>query len=165
LRSTKEVIVKSILDSIKQYSQKEKKEIISLLTQKISTIEEMLVPISAFNKKLSCFETIIKFLKQETKLNFKQIAKLLNRKSNTIWTTYSNAQKKYPESLDVSDYSCSIPISIFSNRKFSVLELIVSHMKENYDLSIKEISQLLNRNYQTIRTSYLRYKIKAKKKR
>ncbi|MBW3014389.1 hypothetical protein KY335_04075 [Candidatus Woesearchaeota archaeon] len=158
------MIVRNILDSIRSYSAKDKKEvaeIMSLLLKELSIKpKEFAIPISAFRAKLSGLEIVVKFLKEESKLSFKKIAQLLNRKPNTIWTTYRNAAKKYPQTLDISDYSYSIPASILKDRKFSVLELIVAHLKDNYELSINEIATLLNRNYQTIRTVYSRYKTK-----
>lgn len=165
MKVSKEVIVRDILDSIRAYSKKDQKEILSLLLGKVSAEAETFdIPVSAFRARLSGLETVVKFLREESKLGFKRIAGLLNRKSNTVWTTYSNAIKKYPQKLDTSDYSHSIPISIFKDRKYSILELIVMHLKEHCDLNIKEIASLLNRNYQTIRTAYSRYKTKRGKK-
>lgn len=165
MKVSKEVIVRDILDSIRAYSKKDQKEILSLLLKEVSAETKTFdIPISAFRSKLSGLEIVVKFLKEESKLSFKRIAGLLNRKPNTIWTTYNNAIRKYPQKLDTSDYSCSIPASVFRDRKYSILELIVAHLKEHYDLSIKEIAGLLGRNYQTIRTAYSRYRTKRGRK-
>jgi hypothetical protein len=50
--------------------------------------------------------------------------------------------------------SPSIPISLFSNKKLGVLEVIVKVLKENYLLNYSRIAYLLNRDVRTIWTVY-----------
>ena len=58
-------------------------------------MNEQLIPVSIFRKeKLSPFEAIVKYLKEEKKLNYHQIGALLNRDERNIWTVYSRARKK-----------------------------------------------------------------------
>ncbi|MBI2109821.1 sigma-70 region 4 domain-containing protein [Candidatus Woesearchaeota archaeon] len=57
----------------------------------------------------------------------------------------------------------NIPSSIFKDRRLKVLEVLVEYMKENLNLSYKEIAVLLNRNERTIWTVYNRAKKKLKK--
>ncbi len=53
------------------------------------------IPVSVFKEsKLSPFETIVKYLKEEKKLNYHQIGILLNRDERNIWTVYNRAKKK-----------------------------------------------------------------------
>lgn len=54
----------------------------------------------------------------------------------------------------------SIPLTILSDRKLSVLEHVTAYLKEHHDLSYKEISTLLNRDQRTIWTTYQRSKKK-----
>lgn len=56
----------------------------------------------------------------------------------------------------------NIPSSIFKDRRLKVLEAIVEYMKENLNLSYKEIAVLLNRNERTIWTVYNRVRKKLK---
>jgi DNA-directed RNA polymerase specialized sigma24 family protein len=58
-------------------------------------MEEVLIPISVFKKpKLTPFEAMVKYLKEEKNLNYRQIGNLLNRDERNIWTVYSRAKKK-----------------------------------------------------------------------
>ena len=77
------------------------------------------IPISCFQAPISCLEIIIKYLKENKKSQFKDIATTLNRKITTVYTTYSNSKKKYKKQLDISNKSILIPIDIFENRKYS----------------------------------------------
>ena len=57
--------------------------------------EEISIPLSIFsNRKLGPLEAISKYLKDDAKLKFSEIAKLLNRNQKTIWVSYHNAKKK-----------------------------------------------------------------------
>ena len=114
----------------------------------------MFLPISIFNKRLSSLETIVKYMKDNLKMHFNEIAKALNRKPSTIRTTYTNANKKFSWKLDVSDTTVVIPVDIFKDRSRSVLKSIVVYMKDELKLSFKKIAELLKRNYKTIWTVY-----------
>lgn len=134
-------------------------QIIELFGKKV--LKKDLLPISIFdNKELSCLETIVKYLKEEFNLRFHEIALLLNRNDRTIWTTYNNAIKKRKEKLPVKESKFFIPTAIFKNRKFSVLESIVSYLKDKFNLRYSEISILLNRDERNIWTVYSRAKKK-----
>jgi len=117
------------------------------------------IPLSIFNKKLSSLESIVKYLKENGNLNYKNIALLLNRNYNPIRITYKNSKNKLRKDLDVSSKQ-SIPINIFSNKKFSILENLVSYLKDSLKFSYHEIAIILNRDDRTIWTIYSRYKNK-----
>tara|TARA_Y100000310_G_scaffold287052_1_gene311702 strand:+ start:51 stop:548 length:498 start_codon:yes stop_codon:yes gene_type:complete len=62
------------------------------ITPKIS---KYYLPISILkNKKLSVLETIIVYLKDNLKLSFSEISKVMKRNYRTIWTVYQRANKK-----------------------------------------------------------------------
>jgi len=46
------------------------------------------------DRSLSVLENIVLYLKEELKLTYSQMAKLLSRDARTIWTVYSRAKKK-----------------------------------------------------------------------
>ncbi len=46
------------------------------------------------NRKFSCLEALVKYLKEKKGLTYAQIARLLNRDDRTIWTVYNRAKKK-----------------------------------------------------------------------
>ena len=140
--------------SIKHLKHKFNSEQISELFGKKIT-KDFLLPVSIFNnEELGCLETIVKYLKEELGLKFHEIALLLNRNDRTIWATYNIACKKRKEKLPAKGSKFFIPVSIFKDRKFSVLELIVSYLKDNFNLRYSEIAILLNRDERNIWTVY-----------
>ncbi|PIZ52555.1 hypothetical protein COY26_04390 [Candidatus Woesearchaeota archaeon CG_4_10_14_0_2_um_filter_33_10] len=149
---------KEILFSrLKSLSKPEKIEIISFLTEQL---KENVLPVFIFkNNSLSALETIVKYLKEEHNLSYAEISRLLNRSSKTIWITYQRAKKKMPKKLKGKSDNF-IPARIFQNRKFSVLENLVSYLKQEQGISYKEIAKLINRNYRTVLTVYRRFRKK-----
>ena len=120
-----------------------------------------LLPSSIFdNEELSCLETIVKHLRENFKLRYHEIALMLNRNDRTIWATYNNASKKRKEKLPVKESKFLIPISIFKNRKLSVLEALVSYLKDKFNLRYSQIAVLLARDERNIWTVYHRSKKK-----
>ena len=57
-----------------------------------------------------------------------------------------------------------IPLSIFQNKKLSALEAIVKYMKEELNLRIVEIAEMISRNNRTIWATYNNSKEKMKEK-
>jgi len=118
------------------------------------------IPLSAFsNSKLSALEIIVKYLKENKNKKYSEIARLLNRDDRTIWSTYNNAKKKQTGPLSIKKKQpkdqISIPVSIFSSRKTSVLESLVIYLK-NLNYTFSQIAKFLKKDYQTIYTSYRR---------
>ena len=125
---------------------------------KVEVKEEVKVPISVFkNDYLSGVETIVKYLRENLLLSFKQIASLTNRNNVALAVSYRNAKKKLEDKFVVEEISpYSIPVSILQDRNLSVLENIVSYLKDSFDLAYHKIAVLLNRNDRTIWTVYQR---------
>lgn len=114
-----------------------------------------LLPISIFgNEELGCLETIVKYLKDEFNLRFHDIAMILNRNDRTIWATYKSACRKRKQKLIAKESKFFVPVSIFADRKLSVLEAIISYLKDNYNLRYSEIAVLLNRDERNIWAVY-----------
>ena len=148
-------------DLIKTLQNLQKKEQVSAeqIKEVIKEQKELALPISIFVKELSALESICKFLKENGKLNYHQIAELLHRDDRTIWTTYKHAYEKRKEEL-LEKNGLSIPVKIFAKRKLSVLETLVKYLKEEHELNYREIGELLHRNEKTIWTVYQRGKKK-----
>ena len=136
-------------------------EILNLIEKK-PVSKEILIPISIFEAKLSPLEAVCRYLKEELDLGYTKIALLLNRDSRTIWTTYNNAAKKRKEKLSVKESKFSIPVSVLKDRKFSVFEILVAYLKDNFNLHYSEIAVLLARDERNIWTVYARAKKKKK---
>jgi len=115
------------------------------------------VPISVFRASLSSFEIIVRYLKDEQHKSVNEVARLLKRATPTIYETYRNSKKKHPEALDTSDTSILIPFDLISQRDYSVLEHIVSYLREQQHLPLVKIAELLHRSPSTIKTTYWRW--------
>lgn len=126
--------------------------------------KEILIPCEIFNEKLSGLEIICKYLKENLNLATKEISSLLNRDEKTIWQAYDSSKKKYPDKIITEFSKYYLPISIFVNRDYAILESIVKYLRENYNLSYHEIAVLLKRNDRTIWTVYQRSLKKNSKK-
>ena len=142
------------------------KEIIELVNKllKVEIKEEVKVPISVFkNEHLGSLETIVKYLRENLLLSFKQIASLTNRNEIALAVSYRNAKKKLEAKFVVDEISpYHIPVSILQDRDTSVLENIVSYLKDTFGLAYHKIALLLNRDDRTIWTVYQRAKKKKK---
>lgn len=122
--------------------------------------KEVNIPIGIFsNDVLSSLEAIVKYLKEDLKLKFSKIAKLLNRSNKTIWTTYHNSLKKMPSPFGLVISNIMIPVSAFANRSFSTLESLVGFIKD-LDYSNHEVALMLHLDDRTIWTVYDRVKKK-----
>lgn len=151
------------ISKIKSLSRTEKLNLISILKREVEQPSEPELPISIFKYDLSALRTIVKYLKENLSLENQKIADLLNRDYKTICSTYNEAKKEMPKPLKIEESQLFIPLSIFTNRKFSVLESLVSYLKETHGLKYKEIAKLLNLNYKTITTVANRASKKRKK--
>jgi hypothetical protein len=134
-------------------------EILQLLREKQKP--SIAIPISIFqNDALSSLEVVTKYLKEELKLRFCEIAFLLNRDDRTIWDAYNSSQQKMKEPLPVESSQYAIPLTVFQNRNLAVLETITTYLKEECNLRYCQIARLLNRDDRTIWTVYKRAKQK-----
>lgn len=135
---------------------KEEKEIIFNKLAK-----ENSVPLSIFKSEVSGLGAIVLYLKDVDKKNPKEIAELLNRKVPTIYSTYNKVKNKKIK-LDLKS-KIDVPLSVFSDRKFSVLESLVFYLKDQRHLSLVEISKLIGKSQSTVKTVYWRYNKKCQK--
>ncbi len=163
-----EAIEKRLLDTLNYLKEQgfTPQEIIELVNKilKVPVKEEVKVPISVFkNDYLSSLENIVKYLRENLLLSFKQIASLTNRNPIALAVTYRNAKKKLAEKFVVTEISpYSIPVSILQDRNISVLENVVAYLKDTFGLTYHKIAVLLNRDDRTIWTVYQRAKKKKK---
>ena len=68
--------------------------------------EEIFIPSSIFNKKLSSLEAISKYLYENKNLSLKKISELLNRSNRYIWNAYNKSKKKFSKKLIVNLLMC-----------------------------------------------------------
>lgn len=143
---------KTIFQEFKEKLNLSSKQLLNLLEK------ENLIPTSIFSTKLAPLEALTKYLKENFNFNFSKIARLLNRDQRTIWSAYQSSKNKKIKLKIKSEIL--IPISIFSNRKFSILESITTHLKKEFNYTFHKIAVLLNRDDRTIWTCYSRAKKK-----
>jgi len=128
--------------------------------KEIQAEEQDVVPVVVFNKKLSPLETVVKFLKENKRMSLTKISEKLKRSAKTVWQAYSNSKKKLLSEFE-EDYSKhKVPIKKLGNRRYSILEIIVSYLKEHYGLNYNQIAGLLKRDQRTVWTVYNRAKKK-----
>lgn len=106
------------------------------------------------NRKLGSLEIVVKFMKENLSLSFSEISSIIKRDQRTIWTTYHKAISKHKDKFSSKKEKYFVPFEIFSDRKLGPLEAVVLHLKDNLNLSFKQIAEILNRDYNTIWLSY-----------
>jgi hypothetical protein len=112
------------------------------------------IPLSAFAAPLGILETIVKYLKENLDLPFHTIADILNRDDRTIWAAYNSTKRKHAERLSTSEEQNYVPVTIFVDRHLGPLEAITFYLRNHVNLSYKEISVILHRDYCAIWLSY-----------
>ena len=122
----------------------------------------LLIPISIFSTNLAPSEALIKYLKETHDINYHEISTLINRNERGVWASYQRALKKMPSKFQISD-TIFVPVSIFSDNKFSILECLISYLKDVKQMKNSKIAILLNKNPSNIWTIYNRRKMKEKK--
>ena len=121
---------------------------------------EDVIPVCIFDKRISCFEAIVKYLRDNKSLSLNDIASLINRSKSTVATTYANAKRKMSIRFDVKSSEHDLPISILADRKFSVNEVLIKYLREKSCLRFSEIGKLIERDQRTVWTVYNRAKFK-----
>ncbi len=149
LSSQDKKLLDSLLNSLKEKYNLEK-DIKIRLSEKRENKDYL--PGSIFHNEIGIFESVVKFLHENKKLDFKEISKITKRTPNNIAVTYNNAKKKYFAEFD-ADYSLKIPLGIFSE-DYTCFESICLHLKNNH--TYHEIAEILDRDDRTVWTTYKR---------
>ena len=112
--------------------------------------EEASIPLSIFFSSLDPAEALYKFLKENEKFSFREIATELHRDQKSVWATYQRAWKKKKQVFLIQDEKYFLPLSIFKKRKYSFLESVVFYLNSVHHLSNKQIAKLLHRTPNTV---------------
>jgi hypothetical protein len=135
----------------------DEKEIISVVKKRIEAKKEFSVPVNIFeDRKLGALESVVKYLREEMRLTYHEIAVHLGRDDRTIWSSYNSSVKKRKEPFSIKESKYNIPVSSVGNSKLGILEAVVLYMKDILNLRYRSIAQILNRNERTIWTTYKR---------
>jgi len=149
----KETIIKQLIKAVYEEYSVKRKDVLSLIRKEIN------IPITIFSKELGALESLVKYMKENLNMNYHEIAKELNRDERTIWTAYKKAKEKQKEPIKIKETDISIPLSIFKDRKLTILESIIIYLKEK-EMKYSEIAELIDRDQRNIWTIYS----KARKK-
>ena len=156
--SEKKELAEKLLFSL--LGKEEVAEFVQDMQKKLEKEETESVPVEIFAGKLSPAEAAVKYLKENKRISFHEIAIKLNRDERGIWSSYARARKKQPTSFRLVKSVQSIPMQILKNRKLAMLEAVVFYLKETSAYSIAEIAKMLKKNKSTIYTAYSRAKKK-----
>jgi predicted DNA-binding protein (UPF0251 family) len=138
-----EYIINSVLSKATEYKQK--------------------IPVSIFEVRvLGPLETVVKYLKEELKLANNEIAKLLGKSQQSIWTSYRNANKKHHERLKPRYSQYDMPVSEFIHR-LSILENITLYLHDKHNLKLSKIANILKRDQTTIWHTYAKARKRMQK--
>ena len=123
----------------------------------IAPKKEIEIPTFIFtDRSVAVLEAIVEYLKDVRFLQYHEIAEKLNRDERTIWTAYNRAKKKHKGLKPDTTESEKIPLQVLANRKYSIFEAAVKHLKEEKKLRYVQIAKLTGRNERTIWTVYNR---------
>ncbi len=147
-------MLSQITERLKQKYNYSDEEIFKLLGKE----SVLLIPVAIFAGKLSPAEALTKFLKENQDLGYREISKLIGRDERAVWANYKRAVKKMPLPFEIKE-GISVPVSIFISEK-SILEALVSYLKDVKKMRNRKIAQLLNKNPANIWTVYNRSKKK-----
>ncbi len=146
--------------------------------------EIIYIPIGIFLSDFGAAEILVKYLHEDKKLKFSEIARLINRDQRTIWVNYNNSRRikeiktydnivkdqnfraenfGFPEysqgvkreNINVLDYKLQIPVEVLSDRRLSIFESIVKYLREKGHKNF-EIAKILNKDERNIGTFYSR---------
>ena len=113
------------------------------------------IPATIFSKEIGGLEALCKYMHENLNMSYHEIALAINRDDRTIWTAYQKAVRKMSRPLEVKETRMILPVSIFKNRRLTVLESAIIYMKSK-GLRYNEISNLINRNQKNVWTIYSR---------
>ncbi len=144
-----------VLSKIREKHGFDNKKIFSIIENEDDS--ELKIPVSAFQTRtLGILEATSKYLIEEKKLTYHEIAALLKRDDRTIWASYHAANKKHPGKLIISNETTQVkvPLIIFADRNLGPFEVLVKHLKEELKMKNVEIAKALTRDPRTVWATY-----------
>lgn len=148
-------ILERVSNHLKENYNLSEEEILS----KLKGSGEVFIPASIFSYDLSPAEAIVKYLKEDKELRYKEIGGMISRDERGVWGSYKRAVKKHPGRLDIKENDVFIPVSVFRNKK-SIFESLVSYLIDVKKMKGSEAARLLDKSSSTVWTVYNRGKKK-----
>lgn len=112
------------------------------------------VPISVFATDMSPLQALVTYLHDQHRQEFKDIARRLHRSYRAVWGAYNK------QGITIQPSEFVLPLDAFDER-LSILETVVTHLRESYKLKFSAIGQLLGKDQRTIWTIANRAKKKV----
>ena len=140
-----------LLGELRKEYKTTRKEIINII-EKEDNIE---IPLGIFSGELGGLESVVKYMKENLYMNYKEISEKLNRNERTIWSAYRKALEKANGRTFIKNINILIPIELLGDRKFTILESVIVYLK-NKGLRYSEIAEFLERDQRNIWTIYSR---------
>ena len=157
--------VEVFIDSISEKYALPFQDVLEMLGKKVPK-EAIQIPSCIFREKnLGIIESVSKFLKEEHKLTYHNIAVLLKRDDRVIWVTYNKAIKKKKEGFNLTGPIQWLPVSVFTDDILGPLESISVYLIDNVGMDVKEACALLNRSYNSVWVCYQKAREKLKGRR
>ncbi len=159
LSKKEEVIVKE-LELLKSRYDVGIQELLSLIKHE----EGVVIPVAVFDVKImGPAESLVKYMRESLGLKLSEIANMLNRDSRTVWATYKHAKDK-KERLVIKGEKMFVPITVFGDRRLSILENVVKYLGEQ-GMSNLDIAKMIGKDQRNIGTLKVRIKNKLGVKR
>jgi len=117
---------------------------------------DSIIPISIFSREIGVLESIVKYMKENLKMTYKEISERLGRDERTIWSAYSNSVKKKRKKFLTSKDKFCVSLNVFK-KELTALESIVYYLKED-GMRYSEIGKVLDRDERNIWKVYKRAK-------
>ena len=125
---------------------------------------EQLIPLSIFSYELKPAGAICKFLRENLGYSNKKVSVLINRDDRSTWASYQRAKLKMKKKFVDKNEEYKLPVSIFQDRSYSLMESLLIYLSKYYGLSNKEMAKLLNKSSNSIAVVVKRAKEKDAKK-
>ncbi len=142
-------IIRDLAERLRQKCNYKESDIIDIISS------EETVPVAVFSNKLAPSEALTKYLKEDLDKNYHEISEITKRDERGVWLNYQRALQKMKGRFNAIE-GMRVPVSIFSERRLSVFESLVVHLKENKKMKNAKIAALISKDNANIWTVYNR---------
>ncbi len=118
--------------------------------------QERVIPLSIFSTKLYPVEALCKYLKEEEKLSYAEIAQLLQKNTQTVWASCQRARKTVKKHFGKVQGKYSIPLLVLQDSSLTITEHIVFYLHAVYNLSNPSIAEVLHKSPNSIAVLFKR---------
>ncbi|HIG93145.1 TPA: hypothetical protein HA242_00035 [Candidatus Woesearchaeota archaeon] len=140
---TSQQLLKQLLGYLHTHQNLQLSEVIALYQD---AKNEALIPLSIFSHSLAPMEALTKFLKENEQMSLPEIALLLHRDQRSIWANYRRAGRILKSKLASTSETYVLPLSLFQDRSFSILESVVLYLNSVHHLTPKQMGKLLHKS-------------------